>query len=169
MKTIFCSLFALVASLVAAAQERPIHEVHSAMLYNFIKYIQWPDQAEAGKFVIGVIGDEQLFATLKNWYEAKPKGAKQFEIRQLQSSGDAADCHVVYIGKSKSKEFENIRSSINGKSVLTVTNQDGLAKKGSCINFKMVEGKLRFELNAAAAEAANLKVSTQLSAMAIVI
>ena len=47
------------------AQERPTHEIHAAMLYNFIKYIQWPNEGEAGDFVVGVVGEEKVFSTLK--------------------------------------------------------------------------------------------------------
>lgn len=151
------------------AQEKPMHEIHVAMLYNFVKYVQWPDETATGTFVIGVIGDEQVFSTLKAWYDGKPKGAKKFEIRQLESPTDAAGCQVVYIGKAKSKELENIRSGITNRPVLTITNGEGLAKKGSCINFRLIDGKLRFELNAAELTSSNLKVSSALTSMAILI
>jgi len=53
--------------------------------------------------------------------------------------------------------------------VLTVTDGNGLGQKGSCINFKVVDGKLKFELNQAVIGTSNLKVSSQLSSMAILI
>ncbi len=70
---IFLSLFALAAGSVTG-QESPPHEIHAAMLYNFIKYVQWPNEGEAGEFVVGVIGDDNVFNTLKQWYDGKPKG-----------------------------------------------------------------------------------------------
>jgi hypothetical protein len=151
------------------AQERPTHEIHAAMLYNFIKYVQWPNEAEAGEFVVGVIGDENVFNTLKQWYDGKPKGSKKYVIKKLGAATEAADCQVVYVGKSKNKEFENIKNSTTGKSVLTITDGNGLGQKGSCINFKVVDGKLKFELNQATVNSSNLKVSGQLSSMAIMI
>lgn len=160
-------LFCLFSNL--AAQERPTHEIHAAMLYNFIKYVQWPNETEAGEFVVGVIGDENVFNTLKQWYDGKPKGTKKYSIRKLSSASEASDCQVVYVGKSKSREFENIKNSIAGKSVLTITDGVGLAQKGSCINFKVIDGKLKFELNQAVVANANLKVSGQLTSMAIII
>ena len=44
-----------------------------------------------------------------------------------------------------------------------------MGQKGSCINFKVIDGKLKFELNQATVTGSNLKVSTQLSSMAILI
>lgn len=163
-------LFSCLLSLSAAtAQERPTHEVHSAMLYNFIKYVQWPNENDAGDFVVGVLGDDNVFNTLKQWYDGKPKGSKKYSVKKLNTINDASDCQVVYLGKSKNKDFENLKNTITGKSVLTVTDGNGLGQKGSCINFKVVDGKLKFELNQSVVSGSNLKVSGQLSSMAILI
>jgi hypothetical protein len=167
-KTVFSLAFLLTVGL-ATAQERPTHEIHAAMLYNFIKYVQWPNETEAGEFIVGVIGDENVFNTLNTWYNGKPKGSKKYVIKKLASAAEAGDCQVVYVGKSKSKEFEAIKASVMGKSVLTITDGNGLGQKGSCINFKVIDGKLKFELNQTVVTSANLKVSSQLSSMAIMI
>src|SRR5687767_16022308 len=102
MKKIIISLAMLCLVGTVAAQERPTHEIHAAMLYNFIKYVQWPNESDAGEFVVGVIGDENVFNTLKTWYDGKPKGSKKYVIKKLASPAEAGDCQVVYIGKSKS-------------------------------------------------------------------
>jgi hypothetical protein len=164
-------VLALVMSFVGVvhAQERPTHEIHAAMLFNFVKYVQWPNESEAGEFVVGVIGDENVFATLQKWYDGKPKGSKKYVIKKLSSAEEAGNCQVVYIGKSKNREFEAVKTSTIGKSILTVTDGQGLGQKGSCINFKVVDGKLKFELNQATVNASNLKVSSQLSSMAILL
>lgn len=152
-----------------AQEEKPIHEIHAAMLYNFIKYIQWPNEADGGDFVVGVMGNDDVFKTLKGWYDGKPKGSKKYVIKNLTSAGEAATCSVVYVGKFKTKDFEEVKSAAAGKSVLTITDSSNLGQKGSCINFKVVNGKLKFELNQAAVAGSNLKVSSQLASMAIVI
>ena len=85
------------------------------------------------------------------------------------SASDASSCHVVYIGKAKSRDLDDVVSSTAGKSVLTITDGNGLAEKGSCINFKVVNGRLKFELNQGTVASSNLKVSGQLSSMAILI
>lgn len=159
----------LAAATMVNAQDRPTHEIHAAMLFNFIKYVQWPNEGEAGEFVVGVIGDDNVFNTLNQWYNGKPKGSKKYVIKKLSSADESSNCQVVYVGKSKNKEFENIKNSISGKSVLTITDGNGLGQKGSCINFKVIEGKLKFELNQATVTSSNLKVSSQLSSMAILI
>lgn len=146
-----------------------MHEIHSAMLFNFMKYIQWPNESEPGDFVLGILGEDDVFNTMKSRYDGKPKGAKKYVVKKLSSAADAAECSVVYIGKFKNKEFENVKAAISGKSVLTITDSVNLGQKGSCINFKIVDGKLKFEINNASVTESNLKVSSQLSSMAIMI
>jgi len=169
MKTLTFLILSLFFSLGAVAQERPTYELHAAMLYNFIKYTQWPNETEAGDFVVGVLGDEDLFNLLKTRYDGKPKGTKKYVIRKLASAAEAGDCQVVYLGKGKSRDFDSVKTSTAGKSVLTITDANGLGQKGSCINFKVLDGKLKFELNQGVLGTANLRVSSQLTSMAIVI
>lgn len=169
MKKLTLLIAGLFCFFLTSAQDKPMHEIHSAMLYNFIKYVQWPNEGDGGEFVVGVMGDDDVFNTLKQWYDGKPKGTKKYVIKKLASAADAATCAVIYLGKGKSNQFEDIKGSIAGKPVLTITNGNGLAQKGSCINFKVVDGKLKFEMNQGTFGTNNLKVSSQLSSMAILI
>jgi hypothetical protein len=168
-KSLLVCVFAMVFFAVSNGQERPNHEIHAAMLYNFIKYVQWPNEGEAGTFVVGVMGEDDVYNTLKTWYDGKPKGAKKYSVKKITSPSEAANCQVVYLGKSKSRDFDDIKGNISGKSVLTVTDGNGLGQKGSCINFKVIGGKLKFELNQASVDASSLKISSQLASMAIMI
>src|SRR5690606_30773498 len=116
MKRIFMIVMISLLGLAAVfAQDRPTHEIHAAMLYNFIKYVQWPDEGSGGDFVVGVIGEDNVYNTLKSWYDGKPKGSKKYVIRKLTSASDASSCHVVYIGKSKSRDLDDVVSSTAGK------------------------------------------------------
>lgn len=160
---------AVLVSASAVAQDRPIHEVYSMMVFNFTKYVQWPDHTASGEFVIGVIGNADVYATLNTWYGGKPRGAKTYVIKKFSSSDEITDCHVVFIDKSKSGEFDAVNNKVKGKGTLVITDKNGLGEKGSGINFKTIDNKLKFELNQKALEASNLKVSGALSSMAILI
>ena len=151
------------------AQERSVEEVYSMMVFNFTKYVQWPDHAGSGEFVIGVVGNADIYNTLNGWYGGKPRGTKTYVIKKFANASEVTDCHVLFIDKSKSGEFEAANNKVKGKGTLVITDKNGLGEKGSGINFKMVDNKLKFELNQKAIEASNLKVSGALSSMAILI
>ncbi|GIV37193.1 MAG: hypothetical protein KatS3mg032_1572 [Cyclobacteriaceae bacterium] len=171
MKSIRKTLLVVFATLAVSvnAQDRPLHEVYSMMVFNFVKYVQWPDHSTSGDFVIGVIGNHEVYNTLNSWYGGKPRGNKTYVIKKFNSAAEVTDCHVVFIDKTKSGEFEAVNAKVKGKGTLIITDKAGLGEKGSAINFKFVDNKLKFELNQKAVEAANLKVAGSLTSMAILI
>jgi len=153
----------------AFAQERPMHEVYSMMVFNFVKYVQWPANDNSKEFIIGVVGNNDIYNTLTTWYSGKAKGAKTYVIKKFNNAAEVTDCQVIFIDRSKSGEFEAVNNKVKGKGTLVVTDRNGLGSKGSCINFKTVDEKLRFELNQQAIESSNLKVAGALTSMAILI
>ena len=160
----------LLTSLTGIAQqERPIHEVYSMMVFNFIKWIQWPPDETNKEFIIGVMGNSEIYNTLSTWYGGKPKGSKTYVIKKFTNASEVTDCQVLFIEGNKHNEFEGAKSKLRGKETLLITNYIGLGAKGSCINFKLVDEKLRFELNQRAIEESKLKVSSALRTMAIMI
>jgi hypothetical protein len=169
VKTVLAALTIMIGSAVNAQEARPIHEVYSMMVFNFVKYVQWPSDDNSKEFVIGVIGNSEMFNTLNTWYAGKPKGNKVYVIKKFKDASELTDCQVVFIDRSKSNEFEGVNNKVKGKGTLVVTDRNGLGSKGSCINFKTVDEKLRFELNQHAIEASNLKVASALASMAILI
>lgn len=172
MKTVKVAVVGVAMMIGAAAmgqEQRPIHEVYSMMVFNFVKYVQWPSDDNGKEFVIGVVGNNDMYQTLTTWYAGKPKGNKTYVIKKFKDASEVTDCQVVFIDRSKSNEFEAINTKVKGKGTLVVTDRNGLGTKGSCINFKTVDDRLKFELNQHAIEASNLKVATSLTAMAIMI
>ena len=169
VNALLVAIFTLAGSALQAQQERPMHEIYSMMVFNFTKHVQWPDYSTSGEFVIGVIGNTEMYETLVAWYGGKAKGTKTYAIKKFAKAAEVTDCHVLFIDKSKSGEFDAINAKLKGKGALIITDKHGLGEKGSSINFKTVDNKLKFELNQKAIESANLKVSGSLSSMAILI
>jgi hypothetical protein len=162
-------IFALFLAFSASAQDRPIHEVYSMMVFNFTKYVQWPDHSASGEFTIGVMGNEDIYKTLNDWYGGKPRGNKTYVIKKFKNASEVTDCNVLFVDNSKSGEFEGVKAKVSGKGTLLITDKSGLGVRGSGINFTKADNKLKFELNQKVVESANLKVSSSLSAMAILI
>jgi hypothetical protein len=160
---------AMMISSVAMAQERPLHEVYSMMVFNFVKYVQWPVDDNSKEFIIGVVGNSEMYNTLTTWYAGKAKGSKTYVIKKFKDASEVSDCQVIFIDRTKSNDFDAINNKVKGKGTLIVTDRNGLGSRGSCINFKTVDDKLKFELNQHAIEASNLKVANSLTAMAILI
>jgi hypothetical protein len=151
-------------SLKASAQD---YKFHSVFMYNFTKYIQWPSAYQSGDFVIGVLGDSPIIESLEKMAENKTVGTQKFAIVKYGSTADISKCHMLFIPSGKSGDLAQALDKVAGQSTLVITEKAGMGKKGSSINFILVDGKWKFELNRGATEKSSLKVSGELARLAI--
>jgi len=149
--------------------DRPMHEIHSMLMFNFIKYVEWPSEAKSGNFIIAVVGDENVASTIQNFYTNRTVKGQTVKVINVENVSSINNAHVLYISKNKSREFDEAKEKFVGKSTLMITDKNGLGSKGSCINFQEVNGKLKFEINQESIKGNNLRISTQLSSMGILI
>jgi hypothetical protein len=152
-----------------ANAQRPIHEIHSMLIFNFIKYVDWPDETQSGDFVIAVYGDSDVYQQLSNLYGQRKIKGQTASIVNIDDPATLPSAHVFYLGSSKSRDFEEILSKYDLEPTIIITDKSGLGKKGSSINFKEVGGKLKFEINKETFDNSNLKISSQLLNMGIAI
>lgn len=142
---------------------------HSIFLYNFSKYIKWPNDPETGEFVIGVLGSSPIIEDLQEMAANKKVNGNPIKIVEFKSAEGVQACHILYVTANESNKIDQISDNTSGAPVLIVTDKPGLAHKGSIINFIEIDGKIKFELNERNAEAHNLKVSSSLVTLAIVV
>jgi hypothetical protein len=148
----------------AHAQVSSYEELQAAYIFNFAKYIRWPD-SEAN-FVIGVYGETEIMEHLKKTLADKKVGTRPIELRAITNADALFECNIVYVGESDSKKVSEMTTAIAGKSILIVTEED-LIKKGAAISFVVEDDRLRFKLKKSALVAAGLAASEGLLKLAI--
>lgn len=142
---------------------------HSVFIYNFSKYVKWPESKNSEKFVIGMLGKSPIEEELEVMSKTKKVNGTPIEIKQFNSVDEISDCHILYISASASNSLGKVISQIENKPVLIVTDNPGSAYKGATINFINQNGKIRFELNQQNAESKGLKVAGSLANLAILV
>ncbi|ADR21260.1 hypothetical protein MATR_11110 [Marivirga tractuosa] len=166
---IFVFFVSFVVNSFDANAQRPMHEIHSMLIFNFIKYIEWPDDSKSGDFIIAVYGDDDVYDQLSKLYGQRQVKGQNAEIVNISDVAELKTAHIIYLAADKSRDFETILEKYDTKPTLIITDKSGLGKKGSSINFREVGGKLKFEINQATFTNSNLKVSSQLVNMGITI
>lgn len=165
-----CIFSLLLVTSAARAQQEMDYAVHANIIYHFTKYINWPDAKKSGDFVIGVAGDSPLFEKLKSLIGLnKMVGTQRIVIRKFSTSAQAFNCHILFIGEDESGNLKKIATATTGSSILLVTESDGLARKGSCINFVIVDDRLKLEINKKNIEQRELHIATELLNLGTVI
>lgn len=143
-------------------------KLKASFIYNFTKYIDWPDKYKQGNFVIGILGTTPFYNDLVVLLNTKTVGNQRFEIKSF-ASADAisAICHILFVPNENSSMLPEILKKLKGKSTLIVTEKPGLVKQGAAINFVVQNNKQSFEISKSNIEKYNLKVSTTLTSYGI--
>jgi len=159
-------VFIFLAFLFISPDQSSETDVQVAMIYNFMKYTHWPNQGT--EFTVAVYGNNDVYTLLSQRYNDKNNGAGvRLKIKNVTDVAELETAQVVYIGKSK--DFDKIMTVVANKPILTITYSDNLGRRGSCINMKLVGDRMKFEINQKSVDAAGLKISNQLTSIAILI
>ena len=157
----------LVLSLLPAFAQN--YRMHSVFIYSFTRYVQWPAAYNQGDFEILVLGDSPILEELKAMAQAKKVGDRPIRVTKIASTAEIRKCNMLFVPVEKSDQIVDVVNRVNTQSILIVTEEKGLAAKGSDINFIVKDGKLAFELNQASVNKQGLKVSNELTRLAILI
>ena len=141
------------------------YQHHSLYVYNFTRFIQWPNVSD--EMIIGISGgNPAIMEAFEKMAISKTSPELKLTIRKIQSPGDAKACHILYIPEAESSKAAVFASQADSNRLI-LTEGNGMLQKGGMINFVVVDRKLRFEIDQATLEKAGLKVSNQLVMMAV--
>ena len=150
--------------------EETENKVYSIFIYNFTKYINWPEEYNKGEFIIAVLGETDLSEEFSKMAKIKNVGNRRMVIKKYATVNDIEEkCHILFIPTKNSSLLSATLKKTKGQPTLIITHKDGLGRAGSLINFVSSSGKFRFELNLSALEKNGLKCAQQLKTLAIVI
>ncbi|MDH5381893.1 MAG: YfiR family protein [Cyclobacteriaceae bacterium] len=154
----------------SAFSQKSNYPLYGYFFYTIAKNVEWPDQYKSGDFIIGVIGESEATQHLKLMAMKKDIAGRPIKIVEFESISDVKFCHMLLLPKDLSSQIGAVLKKVSGKSVLLITEKEGMALKGSCVNFVVNrEGKLGFEMNKNALEKEKLKTSSELSRFAIIL
>lgn len=165
-KLIIISTFFLSFTFTVKAQNA---KIQSMFIYNFIKLIEWPADYKTGDFVIGVIGNGDINTELNNIAAVKKAGSQTIKVTKFANGGAITKCNILFITSGSNGQLAGAVAKLTGKGTLIITEKEGAAKNGSCINFVIRNNKQAFELNPNNMTSHNLKTSSQLTNLAIVV
>lgn len=167
MRNSSCIVLFLASALIPASAQN--YKMHAVFIYSFTRYVQWPEAYNQGDFEILVLGDSPILEDLKAMAQAKKVGERIIKVTKIKDPAEIRRCSMLFVSAARSNQIDEILTKVNTQSILIITEEPGLAAKGSDINFIMKDGKLAFELNQASVNKQGLKVSNELSRLAILI
>lgn len=164
------AVLALAASIApsAIADVGSERSIKAAFVAKFIGYVEFPGRAAAATapLAIGVVGADDVAGELARIVAGRGINGRAISVRAM-AAGDRLDTvDVLFIGVGESERAERLLRSAAAEGILTITEFDRALRQGSVINFRIVDERVRFEVSLAAAEKANLKLSSRLLSVA---
>jgi hypothetical protein len=166
------ALFGVFIAVTALAQTIDEYKVKAAFVYNFAKFVEWP--AETFKtamdpFRICVLGQDPFGGALGSTVNGKTLLGRPFVVADIGDVSQAGDCQILFVASSENKRLRAILTGLRTVGTLTVGETEGFAGLGGIINFKIDDGRVRFEINVVAAERAKLRISSNLLNLAQIV
>jgi hypothetical protein len=160
------ALLWLGASALPAQQPRPNeYQVKATYLYNFGRFVKWPDAVLAGKsdsFSVCVLGQDPFGPILDATLAGEALDGKPVVLHRISKPQDGGECRILFISSAEEKRLKEILGSLGEGGVLTVSDMPGFMRRGGMIQFVLEGDKVRFEINLESAESARLVLSSEL-------
>jgi len=137
------------------------YRVKASFLYNFAKFVEWPDR-DTGPIVLGVLGQDPFGSILDQTVEQKTINGRPVVIRRFAVVPQGKDCHIVFVGASEKARFAEILPRLASVGILTVGERRGFLQAGGMVNFVVEDNNVHFEINPEAVRHAGIHISSNL-------
>lgn len=146
------------------------YKVKAAYLYNFTKFITWPEKTTP-TFNICIIGSDP-FGDLLTPLENKTVQDKPIRLHRLDAPKQAKDCDIVYFDNPEQRADLTLPGVLLVGSLrksLTVSSEPFFAESGGMIGFSLDDGKVKLHINLKALKQNGLSVSAKLIEVATLV
>jgi hypothetical protein len=165
----FLHIAAMLAALtVATASARADAVVQredqfkAAYVFNFVKFVAWPDTDVSDPLTICFVGGDGVYSAVNNGIGDKRVGARALAALKMDQAPTADACDALYIDASMVAGYTLPLE----KAVLTISDATDFTARGGMIALFTENHRLRFTINVQSAHSAGLRISSDLLKLA---
>ena len=162
---LFVINFLVVALFFAAnaCAQTTNYQVYSLYVVNIAKYSSWPSVNT--ELNVTVFGKSKVYDELLK-QNGKNVNGHILKINQVENINDIGQPQIIYLADGKSSALDDLIKITEGKSVMIISEREGLHKRGAGFSFVVMEnGTLRCDINNTELEKRQIKISKNLSAL----
>ena len=173
-KLILITALLLLGDIGLLAQQPSSREpqVKAVFLFNFTQFIDWPAKtfAEPGSpMIIGILGDDPFGSYLEQAILNEKINNHPLVIQHYKTVDEVKKCQILFINISNKEQLDQVFKSLEGRSILTVGDSRNFIRQGGMVRFFTENDKIKFQINAEAAKAAGLTISSKLLRLAEIV
>lgn len=157
----------LCATPHASESDDFVRRLQVAYLYNFTRFVDWPEGPGDRPFVIGLIGDPLIEPHLRK-LEARTAHGRPIQVRRYQTPDAIAPSEILFVGHEVEDELDAVIEQTTERPTLLVGDTPGYVGRGVAIEFFLKpdifreKSRLRFRIDPEAIRRHGLTVSAQL-------
>lgn len=143
--------------------------VKAAFLFNLARFTEWPAEAfvdAQSAIVLCVREPDPLAVVLEETVADKHIDAHPLQVLRLKPGDAVARCHMLYVGGAAAAPAQQAFAATADAAIVTV-HESAQALPGGVARLYLEAGRLRFEINSAAAERRHLQLSGKLLGVAV--
>ena len=162
-------LLAMLGGELAYAQAISEDQVKAAYLYNFAKFVEWPEGSfpdASAPVRLCVLNDPSIGAQLSQIVKDKQISGRSIAVVPIQTAEQGRSCQILFINSAQNWQAEHVIKILQGASVLTVGEATGFVEQGGIVNFVMENDQVHFQVNHKAATQCRLRMSARLLSVA---
>jgi hypothetical protein len=152
------------ASQQALADENALK---AAFVFRIASFVSWPAQALGGPdgtVRVVVVGDSDLARQVDEAFASQRLQGHDVQVVSVARPDQAGGAQLVFL--SERVDASEFLGRVAGSPVLTMSDASGFAARGGVVELVRDGARMRFELNAASARRAGLKLSSQVLRLA---
>lgn len=161
--------YIIIICLIAISYESnaQTEKFKSLFMYKFLQGMEWPAGKLGDKYVIAVLGDQEIINNLNAILKGRNINGKPIEVADYSPGTALTGTSILFISDKKKDLFESLKKEATSSNTVIITESPGLGAKGAFLNFINSGGKLKFEMNQKSFDQAKIRVSTSVSSLAI--
>ena len=141
----------------AVKAENLEYKIKAGFLYNFTKFVSWPED-NLETFNVCILGTDP-FGNLLDPIEKRSVEGRPIKLIKLTHFEENKQCRILFIGQSSEHAYPREGYPIG---VLTVGETGDFTETGGMIGFVLKNGKVRLRIDLSASRRGNLIISAKL-------
>lgn len=154
---------------VLAQQGTPESRVKAAVIAKLAGFVTWPPAAVAnqGSINLCVAAPNRFGADLSDLAAGERVDGRPLAVRVVHGPEEVGGCHLLYVPPRAGGSPDPLLVRARTLPVLTIGDYPEFLDDGGIVNLRNVGGRIRFDLNLAAARSVGLQISSQLARLAV--
>lgn len=160
----------LACPMASAADSQTSLDVEAAYLARLAPFVIWPPSLFSGAavpLVLCVQGNDPFGDRLDRMTAGQGVGSHPILVRRIARLDPDSGCEVAFIAGSPAQSQSAALRAVEGQPILTVTDSDTDGGVKSMVRFVVIDGRVRFMIDAGRAGQCGLAISSKLLALAV--